>query len=755
METLEQPVFAYPVEEVPEPAPAEQAPSEPLGRFRTLLPWAAVLGTVIWSLWELRATLLPVSYLDDASVHEQMVRFATARLRAGHNPLTSWFPYLQQGSPQFMHYQSLPAMLTGLVGVAIGPDAAFRWSLYLLWCLWPIVIYGSARLMRLGRYEAAVAAMVSPLLASVPGVGYEQKGYIWIGYGVWTQLFASWMLPFAWAFAWRALEDKRFLAPASICVALTAAFHFETGYLALIPIAVMPFIVRADLKGRLIRAGILLGTSVAAIAWIVVPLLANSNWAAINQPLEHGPLVNGYGARTVLGWLISGQGFDDVRFPSVTILVGAGLVISIIYWMRRKEVRLLVVLFALGLVLCFGRTTWGSLVDVIPGNHDIFFRRFFMAVQLSGIYLAGVGAVGVTRFGVRALRKPIRGLSDPHPRRALSLVPLGLAAALGIALLLPAWISMHNYDELNVVNINYQRGAEATEASAINPIIDYIRSHGGGRTYAGSPSDYGTTFQVGSVQVFKYIEGQDLDEVGYTLRTAGLMDGAEFYFDDYYAGDYALFGIRYLILPYKTNPPRGALPVMEKGPYRLFVMPANSYMRVVDTIGSMTEDRRDIGTASQTYLDSRQPGDHIDYTVAYQGAPAAAPTSPGVTAPAGLPGTVTDEHADLADGSASATVLMARRAVVVLSSSYDPGWHAFVDGKPAQTEMLEPALVGVVVGPGRHTVVFRYVGYSWYPELIGLALLAIALLAFFSLRGWRRRRGSDQISDPVPAAPSS
>jgi hypothetical protein len=755
VDTLEQPVFAVPVEEAPEPvAPTDVAPSEPLGRLRTLLPWVAVLGTVVWSLWELRATLLPVSYLDDASVHEQMVRFATARLRGWHNPLTSWFPYLQQGSPQFMHYQSLPAMLTGVVGVAIGPDAAFRWSLYLLWCLWPIAIYGSARLMRLGRYEAAVAAMVSPLLASVPGVGYEQKGYIWIGYGVWTQLFASWMLPFAWAFAWRALEDKRFLAPATICVALTAAFHFETGYLAIIPIAVMPFIVRADLKSRLIRAGVLLGTSVLAIAWIVVPLLANSNWAAINQPLEHGPLVNGYGARTVLGWLISGKGFDNGgRFPSVTILVGAGLVVSLLYWFRRKEARLLVVLFALGLVLCFGRTTWGPLVDIVPGNHDIFFRRFFMAVQLSGIYLAGVGAVGVARLGVRTLRKPLRGLRAAEPKRALSLVPLGLAAVLGVALLLPAWISMHNYDALNVVNINYQRGAEAGEASTINPIVNYIRSHGGGRVYAGSPSDYGVNFTVGSVSMFKYIESLDLDEVGYTLRTAGLMDGAEFYFNDYYAGDYSLFGIRYLIVPGSTRPPRGALLVMHEGLYRLFVMPGNGYVRVVDTIRSVTEDRRDIGTQSEAYLDSRQPGEHIDYTVAYQGAPAAAPTSPGSTAPAGIPGTVTDEHAVLADGYASATVLMARKAVVVLSSSYDPGWHVYVDGRPAQTEMLEPALLGVVVGPGRHTVVFRYVGFAWYPELMALALITIGLVAFFTVR--RGRRPGPAPPGQFPAASSS
>jgi uncharacterized membrane protein len=121
---------------------------------RWMGPWAAVAVTVSWSLLKLRATLLPVQYLDDASVHEQMVRFAAAQFKAGHNPFTVWFPYLGLGSPQFLHYQSLPSMLTGLAGLLIGPDTAFRWSLYLLWCFWPVAIYASARLFGLARWAA-------------------------------------------------------------------------------------------------------------------------------------------------------------------------------------------------------------------------------------------------------------------------------------------------------------------------------------------------------------------------------------------------------------------------------------------------------------------------------------------------------------------------------------------------------------------------------------------------------------------------
>jgi hypothetical protein len=93
---------------------------------------------VAWNLVSLRAETVAVSYLNDSSVHEQMVRFATQQLRSGHLPQTTWFPYLGLGSPQFLHYQSLPAVLTGLIGLVVGADTAFRWTLYLLLALWPV-----------------------------------------------------------------------------------------------------------------------------------------------------------------------------------------------------------------------------------------------------------------------------------------------------------------------------------------------------------------------------------------------------------------------------------------------------------------------------------------------------------------------------------------------------------------------------------------------------------------------------------------
>ena len=213
----------------------------------------------------LRALTIGVAYLNDSSMHEQMVRFATTQLRAGHLPLTSWFPFLGEGSPQFLHYQSLPAIVTGAVGLVIGPDVAFRWSLYLLLSLWPISVYLSARAFGAGRPAAAASAAMSPFLFSATGVGYEQHAYVWTGYGVWTQLWASWTLPLAWGFSWRAIRDGRGYFKAVLFTALTVALHFETGYLALSVLLVWPLVAGRPLVARLRRAAVLLGGSLLGV----------------------------------------------------------------------------------------------------------------------------------------------------------------------------------------------------------------------------------------------------------------------------------------------------------------------------------------------------------------------------------------------------------------------------------------------------------------------------------------------------------
>jgi hypothetical protein len=104
------------------------------------------------------------------------------------------------------------------------------------------------------------------------------------------------------------------------------------------------------------------------------------------------------------------------------------------------------------------------------------------------------------------------------------------------------------------------------------------------------------------VPVFKYLESKDIDEVGYTLRTASLMTDPEYYFDENNPSDYVLFGIRYLILPQGLSPPVPASVILRSGPYWLWTIKANGYLDVVETVGVVSENRADIASQSLTLL---------------------------------------------------------------------------------------------------------------------------------------------------------
>jgi hypothetical protein len=555
---------------------------------------------------------------------------------------------------------------------------------------------------------------------SVPGVGYEQHAYVWTGFGVWTQLWAMWTLPLAWGCSWRAIRDGRGYLAAVGLTALTVALHFETGYLALSVLLVWPLVAGRPLLVRVRRAGVLLGGSLLASAWVIVPLVTQRRWAAVNQPLQGTGLVNGYGARQVLDWLISGQLLDHGRLPIVTVLAAVGFGSAWLAWSSDANARALLTALAVCLLFAFGRTTFGSLIDLIPGSADLFFRRFMMGVQLVALLLAGRGAAWLAAGWVRLWEARV-----PRWPPGLSAVILVVA---GVAVLAPAWLQLGAYDRHDSAEINAQHHADDTQGPMLDRLLAVIHRDGGGRTYAGMPSNWGQEFTVGAVPVFKYLESRDVDEVGYTLRTASLMTDPEYDFDQDEPSDYRLFAIRHLILPAGRRPPIHAQPVMRSGPYQLWTIDHTAYIQTGRIIGQITANRTDTGTRSIPLLRSDLGAHHAYLTVAYGGHAATAGHLPPLPRQSPV-GTVPTQHADLDNGQATATIRMHQPGVAVLSASYDAGWTATVNGQRTPPRMIAPALVAVDIPAGIDHVTFHYHGYPDYPELLTLSGLTLAVIA--------------------------
>jgi len=375
---------------------------------------------------------------------------------------------------------------------------------------------------------------------------------------------------------------------------------------------------------------------------------------------------------------------------------------------------------------------------------------------MAGIFLAGLGIAwlgGLISLWCSGLAE--RAPSVRWSTRGLRWGAVAATLILAVGATLVAIPKLYSYDQLNASDIAAQRAGEAIQGAQIAPMLDLIRQANNGRVYAGLPTNWGAHFYVGYVPVFEYLTAEDIQGVGFTLRTASLMSQPEAQFNEYNASDYALYGVRYLILPRVMPSPVPAVQVETSGPYRLWAIPQNSFFSIVVPSGVIHANKATLARQAPLIQGTGYFAHHIDYRVIYPSSSVAV-TDPTVTLSAS-PGKVLSEEADLLHGRATARVTLSRPANVVLSASFDPGWTATVDGHSVATQMLAPAVVSVPVPVGIHTVSFTYVGFGWYPELFVLS--AAGLWATWLVARRTRRRGSDspaaERNGSAPIAPAA
>jgi hypothetical protein len=718
---------------------------------------------VVYNLWVWRAQAMTVEYPNDMSMHLQMITIAKDILSTGKFPMGQWYPYLSLGSPFFVQYQSFSAILTGALGELIGVHHAISFTLYFLLALWPICVYWSGRLLGWDRWVAGAAAIMAPLLFSFTSHGYESQSYVWLGNGLWSQLWAMWTLPLAWGFSWRYISQRRHLFGAVSMLALTIIFHFLTAYLAGLTLIVWVLLRPRSVLPRLGRALTLGVLALLASLWVTLPLLLDAKWTALD-PFQVGTTIdNSYGARQVLDWLFTGQIYDWGHFPVLSIFVAVGVVACIIRSRTDERARALLAVWVLSLLLFFGRPTIGAVLDLLPGNANLLFQRYISGVQLAGLFMAGVGVVDLVRLLGVLSRKIASGAVDRVSAKPW-LRGLRVPVAIGVLILAlaPAWLALDRYASDNTAWIQYQQTADQIQGTELNSLLTIVKNGDGGRVYAGLPSNWGYNFKVGGVQVYMYItQAADVDSIGFTLRTSSLMSGPEAYFDESNLGDYSTFGVGYLLLPEGHTPPVPAKLIAKSGPYDLYTVNSSSgIVQVVDTESSISANDDNIGAQTEGFLQSSLPGEALYPTIAFDGKAAADPTlTPGSTA-AGPAGRVIGVQNHLFRGAVRTSVFANRTAVVLLKASFDPGWQVTVDGQPATTEMVAPALVGVTVSPGYHTIVFTYKGYSHYPLLFAIALVTLVGVGVGGFR-WRRiiarltPRRRTRRTPPVDETPNS
>lgn len=700
-------------------------------------PWAVVALVVVFNLWVLRAEATPLHNLNDGSVHRSMIGWAEGRWSDGHLPLDGWYPQLALGSSRFHHYQSLPQVLGGLLAIPLGSDRAYSLTLYLGLALWPLAVYGGGRLFGLGRWRSAAAALVSPLIASAPTLGYEWGSYAWRGYGTWTQLWGMWLLPFAWGFGYRAVVRGRSTAWAALAVALTIAVHLLTGYLALLSLVAFALVRPARLWRGALRAVVVGVGAVLVAAWVVVPLLLDRAFTVQDEFSRGKVFYDSFGARQILGWAVTGKLFDKNHLiPVVSVLAGIGLIRCLWRWRRDERARALVAVGLLSLLLFFGRSTLGDALRLLPGSGDLFLRRYVFGVHLVGAYLAGIAMAWIGAVVVRLARR-----WAPRPEPVVAALVLVAVVALA-----PAWTERRAWAAQGAEWIHEQEAVEATDGADVAELVEIAQARGPGRIYAGMRSNWGGLYRIGQVPVYAELLNLDAQAVGFTRPTWSLSSPAEYRFRDTDPALLDVFDVRYVIQPADRVAPVGAELVAERGRHVLWETDVDGAIEVVDVGAPITADRTNLGVKIAPWLSSDLPEAGVHPGISFAGIDAPTPTLPDGDLPPPAAGRVLESSVRLEDGRASASVELRRPAAVLLKASFDNRWRVTVDGDPAEPRMLAPSLVGVVVPAGRHDVAFEYVPFPRYDALLALGAATFAALLLLPASFARRRRRR-----PVPA----
>jgi hypothetical protein len=694
-------------------SPERLAPA--VASLRRYGPVLLVGIAIVFNLWILRAEVLPAQNLNDAAVHSSMVRWAESRIREGHLPFDGWYPYLSLGASRFHHYQSLPHIATAYLSVLFGTDRVFQVSLYLLLSLWPLAVYAGMRLFGWGPWPSALGALVSPLLASKPGLGYEDGSYAWRGYGTWSQLWGMWMLPLAWGLSWRAVAKKGSYALAALAVGLTICVHLLTGYLAVLSMGVWVLVKPPEILRRAGRAAIVAVGALCVASFMLVPLLLDVSVMPQSEISRGTIYYDSFGARQILAWLFTGQIFDRGRLvPAISLLVLAGFIVCVVRFRRDERARAVLAVGLFSLVLFFGRPTLGPVLKIFPGSSDLFLRRFIMGVHLAGIYLAGVG--------LAAIGRTVRAWLD---RREIGWHPTVVTAVFTVlvaAVLFPAWSERAAWAAQGREWIHEQLGADATDGADLVALIDEAEQMGPGRIFAGLRGSGGEQYRVGQVPVYVYLLDHDADAVGFTRPAWSLSSAIEVQFQRTDPADYGLFAIHYLIVPAGQQPPVDASLVDERGNHSLWVVGDGGYGGVVDTTTpAILADRTNLGAKMSPFMHSSAIAEGRFPTVAFAGAPAAPPTITGDAPMEGPAGHILTEFDDPANGVFRMTVELDRPAMVILKSTYDNRWQVTVDGSLVDPQMVGPSFVGRTLPAGTHEVEFRYAAFPDYWLLFALA----------------------------------
>jgi hypothetical protein len=656
--------------------------------------------------------LYPVPNVNDGALHLAFVRRAADAWSRGENVIDFWLPQIELGVPQFLVYQHLPhltvVLLGRLTGGAVDLRTLFDLVRYALLLTFPLAVFWSMRTMGFTSVASAIAAAASSLLSTNRGYGFEYDSYVWRGFGVFTQLFAMHLSFIALATLHRVAHRGTGIVAAALACTALALSHLLYAYMfAITAFALLLFgLTRANVAARIGRFAAVGAIAAAVSSYMWLPFFMNA--AYVNAtPYLQPEKYDSYGAGPILSWLFTGGLFDHGRLPVLTLLLAAGVISSVVTRARLQVLALR--LFALWLVLFFGRPTLGPLIDLLPLHDGLLLHRFIGGVDNFAILLIGIGGAWLWELARAA----------SSPRR---LVAVGAATLL---LLAPALVHRWGYYAQNADWMRRTQAAIAADADA-RTVFAEVERQPPGRVYVGLRANWGETLDFGipfnSVRFYNLVLDRDLDALAPPNESLSLNADLLWEFNDRDLSHYRLFNVDYVIAPRTVTLPPELRALTTTSKYVLYAAPGRGYAEYAAVADSdVVSTKVELFAQELAWL---RRGEAARWAFTRYEYPAA---SASVT-PASIPdcpaGRISYERVQPARFEVLARCESA--SAMVLKVTYHPNWRVTVDGVETRTFMVSPSLLAFALPAGEHFIVAEYRSAPIKAPLLALGGLVLA-----------------------------
>ena len=670
----------------------------------------------------------PVPNLNDDAQHVAFVRRAADGWSRGENVVDLWVPQFELGVPQFLDYQHLPHVTVAALGRltlgAIDLRTLFDLVRYVLLLAFPLTVLWSMRTMGFTPAASAIAAAASSLLSGNHRYGFEYDSYVWRGFGVFTQLFAMHLSFIALASLHRVANKGTGIAAAALACTALALSHLLYAYmLAITAVVLLVFgMTRANAAARIGRFAVVGAVTAAATSYMWLPFFMQSAYVNVTPYLDPQKY-DSYGAGPILSWLLTGDLFDHGRLPVLTLLLASGGIYGAI---RRSGLALLAgILFALWLVLYFGRPTLGGVIDLLPLHDGLLLHRFVGGVDVFAILLMGLGGAWLWELA----------------RASSSRGRLALVAAASLLVLTPAVAERWSYYAQNADWMRQTQAALDADADA-RAVLAAVSQQPRGRVYAGLRSNWGQTLDFGipfnSIRFYNLLAERELDAVAPPNQSLSLNADLLWEFNDQDLSHYRLFDVDYVIAPRTVTFPAALRVLLSTPKYVLYVAPGRGYAEYGPIARSEpASTKQDLFAKELAWL---RGGDAARWTFTRYEYPKAAPVDVPVPIADCASGRIAYERVQPARFEVLARCDTS--SAMILKVTYHPNWHVTVDGADVPTFMASPSYIGFALAAGEHFIVAEYRSTPIKAPL--LAVGAVVLAATVAASGRRHFAGSPE-----------